>query len=56
MQRRPTERAQKTVNFLSNVSNQDLITMKIYDRLGIIMRDKKFIEMQMLMNKVKVAC
>jgi hypothetical protein len=45
MQRRPTERAQKTVNFLSNVSNQNLIAMNI--------QDIQFIEMHMLMNKVK---
>ena len=29
--------------------------MKIWDRLGIIMRAKKFIEMHELMNKMKVA-
>ena len=55
MQRSPTERAQNTIHFLSNISNHHLITLKVQDRLGIIMRAKKFIEMDELMDKVKVA-
>lgn len=55
MQRRPAERAQNTVNFLSNISNHHLVNLKVQDRLGIIMRAKKFIEMHKLMNQVKMA-
>ena len=45
MQRRPIERTQNTINLLSNILNKHLITLKVHDRLGIIMRSKKFIEM-----------
>ena len=55
MQRRPAEKAQKTVNFLSNISNQHLITLKVQDRLGIVRRAKNFRGMHNLMNQVKMA-
>ena len=55
MQRRPAERDQKTVNFLSNILNQHLITLKVQDRLRIMMRAKKVIKMHKLMNQVKMA-
>lgn len=54
MQRRPTERVQNVINFLSNISNHNLITLKVQDRLGIVMRARKFIEMHKLMNQVKM--
>ena len=44
MQRRPTDKAQNSITFLSHLSNQDLATLKIHDKIGIIIRAKQFIE------------
>ena len=53
MQRRPTTKAQNSIAFLSRLSNQELATLNIHDKMGIIIRAKQFIEKQRLMDNVK---
>lgn len=53
MQRRPENKAHKSITFLSHLSNQDLETLNIHDRIDIIIRAKKLIEKHKLMNIVK---
>ena len=53
MQRTPSEKAQNSITFLSHLSNQDLATLNIHERMGIIIRSKQFIEKHKLMNNVK---
>ena len=53
MQRRPTSKAHNSIAFLSHLSNQALETLNMHDIMGIIIRDKQFIEKHKLMDNVK---
>ena len=52
MQRRPANKAHNSIVFLSHLSNQELTTLNVHDRMGIIIRAKQFIEKHGLMENV----
>ena len=53
IQRRTADKAHNSITFLSHLSNQDLATLNIHDKMGIIIRAKQFIEKNQLMKNVK---
>ena len=53
MQRRPINKAQQSINFLSHTSNESLRILGVSDRFGIILRERRFIEKNDLMKIVK---
>lgn len=53
MQRKPVAKAKNSAVFLSHLSNQELETLNVHDRMGIIIRARQFIEKHRLMENVK---
>ena len=53
MQRRPTTKAKNFIVFFIHLSNQELETLNVHDRMGIIIRARQFIENHRLMENVK---
>ena len=53
MQRRPATKSHNSVVFLSHLSNQELETLNVHDRMGIVINTKQFIEKHSLMENGK---
>ena len=53
MRRRLETKEQNFIDFLRHLSNHELETMNVHDRMGIIIRAKQFIEKHRLMDNVK---
>lgn len=53
MQRRPTTKEKKSIVFLIHLSNQELETLNVHDKMGIIIRARQFIKKHRLMENVK---